>query len=274
MIIDGKAVAEQLYAALSEERNMMPPDLKLGIVVVGENPVIASFVRIKERSAARLGIKMMRIDLPESSSQEEVVQAVQDVASKTDGVIAQLPLPKHIDTNTVLSAIPPQKDVDALNPQIAEDERPVHAPVALAVVELLKRGGIEVQGKRTVVIGSGRLVGAPSAWLLKKLGGNVSLFTLQEGSIEDLKEADIIVSGAGKPNLVKPEHIKEGVALIDAGTSELNKKIQGDVDPACAGKAGIFTPVPGGVGPVAVAMIFRNLFDLVRKREYTATHYA
>ena len=135
---------------------------------------------------------------------------------------------------------------------------------ALAVVEILQRKNVHIEGARTVIVGAGRLVGAPSAWLLRKLGADVSMFTLQEGSIDDLKNADIIVSGAGNPGFIKPEHIKEGVALIDAGTSELNKKIAGDADPACAEKASVFTPVPGGVGPVAVAMIFRNLLDLIR----------
>src|SRR3989344_7334284 len=180
MIIDGKAVANDLYTELAEERKKITGDIKLGIVVVGENPVIASFVRIKERGAERLNVEMVRVDLPEDASQDVIIGAVRDVATRSHGVIAQLPLPKAVDTNAVLSAIPPEKDVDALNPTIAEENRLVHAPVALAVVELLKRGGIEIAGKRTVVVGAGRLVGAPSAWLLKKLGANVSMFTLQE----------------------------------------------------------------------------------------------
>jgi len=265
MIIDGRKLAEELYLELAEVRKKIPRGLKLGIVVVGENPVIESFVKIKTRAAERLNVEMVRTNLPETSLEEEVLKAVRTSAEHSDAVIAQLPLPKGMNVNAVLSAVPKEKDVDALNPSIPEEERPVHAPVALAVVEILKRNGVEIRGKRTVVVGAGRLVGAPSAWLLKSLGANVSMFTLEQGSIEDLKDADIVVSGAGNPGFIKPEHLKEGVALIDAGTSELNKKIHGDADPACAEKAGIFTPVPGGVGPVAVAMIFRNLFDLVQK---------
>ncbi|RJR13296.1 bifunctional 5,10-methylenetetrahydrofolate dehydrogenase/5,10-methenyltetrahydrofolate cyclohydrolase [Candidatus Parcubacteria bacterium] len=265
MILDGKAIAEDLYKELTEERKKVTREPKLGIVVVGDNPVINSFVRRKEHAAERLNVAMVRIDLPEDSSIDAIIGAIHDLSLRTDGVIAQLPLPKHVSTDAVLSAVPKEKDVDALNPTIPEEERPVHAPVALAVVELLKRGGVHIDGKRTVVVGAGRLVGAPSAWLLRTLGARVSMLTLQEGSIEDLQHADIIVSGAGKPGLIKPEHIPEGVALIDAGTSELNKKIRGDAEPACAEKAAVFTPVPGGVGPVAVSMIFRNLFDLMKK---------
>jgi len=266
MRLDGRAIAEELYKELAMVREKLPRDIKLGIVVVGENPVIESFVKRKKLGAERLNVEMVRVSLSETATPEEIIAAVRENAQATDATIAQLPLPKGIDTNAVLAAVPKEKDVDALNPTVPEEERLVHAPVALAVVELLKRGGVDVRGKRTVVIGAGRLVGAPSAWLLRSLGADVSVFTLEKGSIEDLRSADIVVSGAGNPGFIKPEHLKEGVALIDAGTSELNKKIAGDADPACAEVAGIFTPVPGGVGPVAVAMIFRNLFDLVEKR--------
>ncbi len=265
MIIDGKAIAEDMYQALAKRRALFPQAVKLGIVVVGQNPVIDSFVRTKERNAGRLNVEMVRADLPETATQEEIITTLKDVGVRSDAVIPQLPLPAGIDINAVLSAVPNEKDVDALNPTISEEERLVHAPVALAVVEILKRSGVTIKGARTVVVGGGRLVGKPSAWLLKSLGADVSMFTLEEGSIEDLKDADIIVSGAGNPSFIKPEHLKEGVALIDAGTSELKKKIHGDADPACAEKASVFSPVPGGVGPIAVAMIFKNLFDLIEK---------
>ncbi len=263
--VDCKRIAEDIYAELKlkfEKRDRM---VKLGIVVVGVNPVIESFVGMKVRAAARLGVEMVRTSLSDTATTEEVVESVQKLVETTDAVILQLPLPKHVDINTALAAVPNEKDVDALNPDILEEERLVHAPVALAIVEILKRSNVKIQGARTVVVGAGRLVGKPSAWLLKSMGAEVSMFTLEEGSIEDLKDADIIVSGAGNPGFIKPEHIKNGVALIDAGTSELNKKISGDADPACAEKASVFTPVPGGVGPIAVAMIFKNLFDLLKK---------
>jgi len=263
-MIDGKQIAEEIYTDLAPKFTSLGKKVRLGIVVVGANAVIESFVSIKTRAAERLGIEMARVNVPETNNAEKIEEAIDGLVDTCDAVIVQLPLPHGIDTNAMLARVPKEKDVDALNPNVPEGERPVHAPVALAVVEILKRSGVDVAGKRTVVIGAGRLVGAPSAWLLKSLGANVSMFTLEEGSIEDLKDADIVVSGAGSPGMIKPEHIKEGVALIDAGTSELNKKITGDADPACAEKASIFTPVPGGVGPVAVAMIFMNLYSLVR----------
>ncbi len=264
MTINGSAIADRMYAELSDFFKMH--QTKIGIVVVGDNSVIESFVRIKARAAERLGISMVRTDLPETATLQDIFTAVEKSAQESDAVIAQLPLPNGIDTNAVLATLPFEKDVDALNPTIAEEDRMVHAPVALAVVEILRTSGVVIEGARAVVIGAGRLVGTPSALLLKKLGAQVSMFTLEEGSINDLKDADIVVSGAGNPGFIKPEHLKKGVALIDAGTSELNKKVVGDADPTCAAVAGVFTPVPGGVGPVAVAMIFRNLQVLIERR--------
>lgn len=265
MIVDGKAIAESIYGELAKEYGKLGREVRLGIVVVGENPVIASFVRIKERAAARLGIAMIRRDLPDSAGEELVTETIRMLAKETDAIIPQLPVPPHMSVKNILSAVPNEKDVDALNPTVPEENRPVHAPVALAAVEILKRCGVTIRGVRAVVVGAGRLVGAPSAWLLRHLGANVSVFSLEEGSIEDLKEADIVVLGAGNPGFIKPVHLKPGVALIDAGTSELNKRIAGDADPACASIASVFTPVPGGVGPVAVSMIFRNLLELLHR---------
>ena len=264
MIIDGKAIAEEIYAELAPKYAALARPAKLGIVVVGANAVIESFVKIKTRSAERLGIEMMRINVSDKSDAGKIEQAINRLLNAADAVIVQLPLPPHIDTNQTLAMVPNEKDVDALNPTIPEEKRLVHAPVALAAVEILERSGMVIPGSRAVVVGAGRLVGAPSAWLLRSLGATVSVFSLEEGSIEDLKEADIIVSGAGSPGMIRPEHVKNGVALIDAGTSELNKRIAGDADPACAEKCSVFTPVPGGVGPIAVAMIFKNLFTLLR----------
>lgn len=262
MIADGRAIAEDMYQALAARRAQYGA-IKLGIVVVGANPVIESFVRIKTRAAEKLNVEMVRIDLPEESATELVLQNVKKLVDTTDAVIVQLPLPKHVDMEAALAAVPKEFDVDATNPTLREGERHVQAPVALAIVEILTRSRVKISGARTVVVGAGRLVGKPAAALLESLGAKVSMVTLEQGSIADLKDADIVVLGTGNPGFIKPEHIKLGVALIDAGTSEMNKKVVGDADPACALKAAVFTPVPGGVGPVAVAMIFRNLFDLL-----------
>lgn len=256
MTVDGKVIAEGVYAHLSIHGK------KLGILVGQKSPVIDSFVKIKERAANRLGVTLVREELIEGATTDEAIAVMQALAAKTDGIIVQLPLPVQIDVARVLSAIPSDTDVDGIS--LAPIVRP---PVAEAVKEILEHEHVEAKGKKAVVVGSGRLVGKPSADLLRELGAEVAV--LERGdSIGLLKEADIVVLGAGDPALVQPEHLKVGVVLIDAGTSDLpaqegvGRRIAGDADPLCAEVASIFTPVPGGVGPIAVAMIFRNLSKL------------
>lgn len=261
MIIDGRMIADDIIAGLKARREAHGKPVTLGIIVGSKDPVIDSFVRIKSKVASDIGVELIRCDLPEGAGTEEAIQAVRECAPKTDALIVQLPLPAHIDTNAVLTEVPAAKDIDGISPIGS-----VHtAPVALAVMEILDRTHVNPQGKRAVVVGAGRLVGSPTAVLLRKHGADVSTFTLDEGKIEDLAGADIVVLGAGSPGFIKPEHIKDGVVLIDAGTSEVAGMIQGDADPACAEKASVFTPVPGGVGPIAVAKLFSNLLDAVQK---------
>lgn len=264
MIVDGRAIASDIYKELAAKRAVPPWRDRapvLGILVASKDPVIESFVAIKMRSAERLQVDMRRIDAGDGATTEDLLQAVMQLARQVDGVIVQLPLPERIDTNAVLSAIPDDKDIDAIS--TATGEHILSAPVGLAIVEILRRSGVEIQGKRAVVVGAGRLVGGPAAELLDRLGARVSAVSLEAGSLEELRQADIVVCGAGNPGFIKPGMLKEGVALIDAGTSEAGGKVVGDCDPSCAQIASVFTPVPGGVGPVAVAMIFKNLFDLM-----------
>lgn len=258
MIIEGKAIAEEIITAYAAREHKRP--LRLGIVVVGNDPIIESFVRIKQKTAARVGVEIIRIDIDAQEGEGEVVRLVEDLSERVDGVIVQLPLPRHIHTDTVLAHIPRNKDVDGIN----SDGSDYIAPVALAVQEILKSGQVSIAGKRAVVLGAGRLVGAPAARLLESLGARVEVITLENPSLEKLKDAEIIVSGVGSPGLITPDLIREGCVLIDAGTSESGGKVLGDADPACAEKCALFTPVPGGVGPIAVAMIFKNLIDAAK----------
>lgn len=263
MNINGREIAEGVYARLPQKA------LKLGIIVGEASPVIDSFVKIKQRAAERLGVELVREELAEGAATADAVAAVISLSAKTDGIIVQLPLPQRINVEEVLAAIPPEKDVDGISPAVSEGERLVRAPVAGAVQAILEHGHVETAGKKAAVVGSGRLVGKPCASLLKELGASVHV--LKHGdSMEKLKDADIVVLGAGETGLVRPEHLKDGVVLIDAGTSDTGaasagRRIVGDANPACAEKASVFTPVPGGVGPIAVAMIFKNLYELAKK---------
>ena len=263
MIIDGRKIANDLLEQLKARRSSIPGPVRLGIVVAPGDPVIESFVRIKSKIAGDLDIEMVRLDMEEPTTEAAMALVRKFKYDESiDGFIVQLPMPEHVDVNAVLSEVPMEKDIDGINPFTRETERLVRAPVALAVQEILNREAVQVEGARVVVMGAGRLVGLPTAALLRELGAIVSMFTLTEGRVEDFKDADIVVLGAGQPHFVKPEHLKEGVVVIDAGTSETAGVIQGDADPACADIARVFTPVPGGVGPIAVAMIFKNILDL------------
>ncbi len=254
MIINGKELASQVISALQAERSTFPPVLRLG-VLMGESDVASqSFVKIKERVADKLQVVVVR---EEVNSTEQALRALERLVKNCAGVIVQLPLPQGVDTEQVISALPANKDVDGVTANPI-----VRAPVAEAVLHILQ--GSTLKDKKAVVVGQGRLVGAPAAKLLEECGAEVTVVTQSKGSLDDLKTADIVVLGAGEPGLVKPHLLKQGVILIDAGTSEAAGKLAGDADPACAEVASIFTPVPGGVGPLAVAMIFKNLFALAK----------
>lgn len=246
MTIDGKKIADELIAALADERKAFGP-LTLGVVMNAGDAATESFVKIKARVAGRLGIELRRF------GSDQIAAAL-----ACDGVIVQMPI---ANVDTLLVQIPADKDVDALGPNPK-----VRAPVAEAVSEILTRANIVALGKKAVVIGAGKLVGRPCAQLLRDLGAHVDVVTLEAGSLDSLRDADIVVSGAGVPGLITPTMLKEGVVLIDAGTSESAGKLAGDALPECAGLASVFTPVPGGVGPVAVAMLYKNLLTLVKIR--------
>jgi methylenetetrahydrofolate dehydrogenase (NADP+)/methenyltetrahydrofolate cyclohydrolase len=241
MILDGKKIAEDILEGLDAT------GLVLGVVMDQGDAAARSFVAMKERAARRAGVELKRF------SPEDIEQAL-----TCDGVVVQLPIAA---AGALIARIPPNKDVDALG------QAPlVRPPVAEAVAEVLARAGVAVAGKKAVVVGEGRLVGVPVAHLLRESGAKVSVVSLEQGSLAQLKDADIVVLGAGSPGLIKPEMLKPGVVLIDAGTSDLGGVVVGDADPRCAEVASVFTPTPGGIGPIAVAMLFKNLAVLARGR--------
>lgn len=241
MTIDGKKIAEEVIAGFGKSLQ----GKKLGIVVGTADPATLSFVKIKTRIAERLGVVVVQGELDE-------------LVKTCDGIIIQLPHPK---AGELIAKLPPNKDVDAVGQKTL-----VRAPVAEAISEIFVRAGVAAGGKKAVVVGKGRLVGAPAAALLKSLGAHVAVVTQTENSLEELQDADIVVLGAGEPGLIGPDMIKKGAVLIDAGTSEAGGRLMGDAQLGCAQVAGVFTPVPGGVGPVAVAMIFKNLLALARHK--------
>jgi methylenetetrahydrofolate dehydrogenase (NADP+) / methenyltetrahydrofolate cyclohydrolase len=267
MLVDGKAIARKLYDELANEREEFD-NVTLGILVGDKNPVTHSYVTIKERGSAKLGISMVREELPEGSDTDAALKALDRLIAQTDGIIPQLPMMPGIDTEAVIEAMPKEKDVDVLSvAALAEFEKgdwPAVPPVAAALAYILKESGVDVRGKKIVSLGRGRLVGKPAGTFFQQLGAEVTLLGKGDDIAVHTKDADVIILGAGVPGILTPEMVKDGVAILDAGTSELGGKVVGDADPRVAEKAGIFTPVPGGVGPVAIAMIYKNVLALKR----------
>lgn len=266
MIFNGRKFAATRRKELLGERKSLG-DVSLGVVASSDDPVTNSFVRIKEKNAKALNVSQVRYTVPAGATTDDVKQLVQD-AAKESGIIVQLPLPEGVDVDEVIDTIPENKDVDALSEsmvrRLKSGDMSVIPPVAAAVRSILASEHIEANGKKAVVIGKGRLVGVPCAELLKHLGATVTILDRSDDIAAHTKEADIIVLGAGSPHLLKSNMVKEGVVILDAGTSESSGVVVGDADPALSEKASLFTPVPGGIGPIAVVEIFGNLFILVK----------
>lgn len=269
MIIDGRAIATDVLKKVAEEIGRLGKTPRLSVIAARSTPAAESFLRIKQARAIEAGVHIELIRFPENASTEDLTQAI--VSSTGDALIVQLPLPVNTNQQEVLDAIPEDEDADVLSSSARKKlaQRVPGAllpPVVCAVQKIFSVAGVDPRGKRALVIGAGRLVGAPSAAWLTSEGAEVE--TVVEGNdiLSLLSRADIVVSGAGSPGLIKPEHLKSGVVLIDAGTSESGGRVVGDADPKCAEVASVFTPVPGGVGPVAVACLFENVLALFKRR--------
>lgn len=263
MLADGKKIA----AHIEEEIGDKLADKHVCFILFGENIASRQFIHMKSRVAERLGIEVKVLEYPDTVSTEEAVEIVSGVAKQNfDGIVIQLPLPEGLDTEIVLNSVPRELDIDVLGSKAKEDFKTGTSakipPVARAVMEILNFYNISFQDKEILIIGNGKLVGEPVANMLtlKNIPFNIIDKNTDAGEqMERIASADIIISGAGVPHMVVPHMVKDGAVLIDAGTSEQNGKLVGDIDPACESKASLMTPVPGGVGPVTVASLFLNV---------------
>ena len=266
MIIDGKAIAADILAQVKKSREGLP-SLIVRAIAVAPTAATESYLAVKSARAKDAGMTLEVVRLPDTANTNDVLQELEREGA--DAVLIQLPLPPTIDTEQVLDAIPRELDADVLSASaraafVAREEGALTPPVAGAVREILARANVPVEGKRAVVVGEGWLVGKPAAEYLKAQGAEVQVLTLERNDISILKAADIVVSGAGAADIIIPGMLTPGVVLIDAGTSESDGALRGDIDPACAEFASVYTPVPGGVGPIAVACLFQNAAQLLR----------
>ena len=275
-LIDGKLISTQIKDELKaevaqlKEKGIVPC---LAVIQVGNDPASSVYVNNKKKACAYIGIESLSYELEDSVSQEELLQLVGDLNknSKVNGILVQLPLPKHIDENAIIHAIAPEKDVDGFHPETVGNmcigSKGFLPCTPAGVIQLLKRSNIEISGKECVVVGRSNIVGKPMAILLLRENGTV---TITHSRTKDLKEvtkrADILVAAIGKPKFITSEYVKEGAVVIDVGIHRNeDNKLCGDVDfDDVVDKVSAITPVPGGVGPMTIAMLMNNCVETVR----------
>jgi methylenetetrahydrofolate dehydrogenase (NADP+)/methenyltetrahydrofolate cyclohydrolase len=277
VILDGKALAASIKKDLSARTSALKASGKLpglGTILVGDDPGSVSYVSGKHRDCKEVGITSLRIDLPASASQSDVMAAVKELnsASECTGYIVQLPLPQAINTQMILEAIDPAKDADGLHPMnlgrlVAGYDAPLPC-TPRAIVALLDEYKINLNGADVVVIGRGLTVGRPLGLVLSRRQENATV-TLTHTGTKDLashtQRADIVVVAIGQPHFLKASMVKKGAVLLDVGISRTSEGLVGDIDPAAVEVAGFFAPMPGGVGPMTRAMLLQNVVESCEK---------
>lgn len=277
-IIDGKAISaavKEQVKAEAEQLGEKGVSIGLAVVIVGNNPASRVYVNNKKKACEAVGFESFEYALPEETTQDELIELVKKLNAdeKVDGILVQLPLPKHIDETAVINTIVPEKDVDAFHPEnvghIMIGDYKFLPCTPAGVIEMLDQSGISVDGKNCVVIGRSNIVGKPMSMLLLKKNGTVTVCHSHTKNLAEIcRTADILVAAVGKANFVTADMIKEGAVVIDVGMNRLeNGKLCGDVDyNDCFEKAGYITPVPGGVGPMTIAMLMKNTLTSAKKK--------
>ncbi len=273
MIYNSKEASERMKEDLKARVSLLSKPPVLAVLSATSHPSTTSFIKIKRRFAEAIGVTMDEYNFVGSPNEKALIEKIKELVlhNNCDALIVQLPLPENFDTEKVLQSIPVNMDADVLGTEAWQSfittESPV-PPVAGAVAHILKDTDTEIIGKKIVIVGHGKLVGAPvEVWCkhVRVLPAIVDKETDEVTRSKLYKEADIVVSGIGSPHHLLPEFFKAGVVLIDAGTSEQSNALAGDCDPSCAEIASIFTPVPGGVGPLTVACLFENVVTFAER---------
>ncbi len=264
MIVDGKKIAESIYEKAHARVLALSHSPVLTIITCNPNFETKKYLALKEKKALGIGITIHVVELGALSVTSDFITKIKEAIPDSDGIIVQFPLPKTVDSDAVVESIPFSHDVDGLNPR----NTTMNTPVVDACKEILLRNNVGVKEKFVTVIGSGRLVGLPVYHWFVREGAHVSVVTRDTAGIVDYtKNADIIVCGAGIPGLLVPDMVKDGVVILDAGTSEDGGELRGDADPRCALKSALFTPVPGGIGPITIAILLSNVVDCALSKE-------
>lgn len=276
-LIDGKLISQQIKDELKEEVEQFKAEgiyICLAVIQVGSDPASSVYVRNKKKACAYIGVESRSYELPEETSEEELIKLVEELNAdeSVNGILVQLPVPDHIDEDKIIRTISPDKDVDGFHPvsvgRLWIGEKGFLSCTPAGIIQLLKRSNISIEGKECVIIGRSNIVGKPMAALLLRENGTV---TVAHSRTKDLKEvakrADILIVAIGKERFITSEYIKEGAVVIDVGMhrDEANH-LCGDVDFAdVEPHSSAITPVPGGVGPMTIAMLMNNCVETVRK---------
>lgn len=276
-LIDGKKIAAEIRSELKAEaadfQAKYAQQVGLAVVLVGEDAASQVYVRNKIRACEEVGIRSFAHFMPTDSTQKSVEELVCALADddRVHGILVQLPLPAHLDAERILSCIPRQKDVDGFSAanigRLALDEEGTVACTPLGVMELLHRSGINVAGKRAVVVGRSKIVGRPMMLLLLNADATVTVCHSKTIELKRIcSEADILITAVGKPHFITADMVKQGAVVIDVGINRIDGKLAGDVDfDRVAPKTSFITPVPGGVGPMTIAMLLKNTLDCARR---------
>lgn len=272
-IIDGKKISAEMKEELKEKVAQLKSkgkEITLAVIQVGNDPASTVYVGNKKKACEYIGIRSLAYELPEETTQEELLELVEELNQKEDvnGILVQLPLPGHMKEDAVIQAISPKKDVDGFHPQsvgaLSIGQPGFVSCTPSGIIQLLKRSGIEIAGKHCVVIGRSNIVGKPMAMLLLRENGTVTICHSRTKNLKEVtKQADILVVAIGRPKFITKEYVKEGAVVIDVGIHRMeNKKLCGDVDfDDVAEHTSAITPVPGGVGPMTIAMLMNNCVE-------------
>jgi methylenetetrahydrofolate dehydrogenase (NADP+)/methenyltetrahydrofolate cyclohydrolase len=270
--MDGKALATEIRADVASEVAELG-HVGLATVLVGDDPASHVYISLKQKAAAEAGIDARDLRLPADASEEDVLTLVEalDEDDAVDGILVQLPLPSQIDEARVTHAVSPAKDVDGIHPVNAGHlylGTPLHVPATPAgCMELLAAYGVDAAGKDAVVIGRSEIVGRPVSMLLLQANATVTMCHSKTADLAgEVRRADIVVAAVGVPGIVTPAMVKPGAAVIDVGLTRTDDGIRGDVDPGVADVAGYLTPMPGGTGPMTIALLLRSAVKAARYR--------
>ncbi len=274
-LIDGKAISAQIKDEVKEAVSKLKESgvtVSLAVIQVGADPASSVYVKNKKKACEYCGINSLSYELPESTKEEELLDLIRELNDRTDcnGILVQLPLPKHINEERILDEISPLKDVDGFHPMnvgaLSIGKKGFVSCTPAGVIELIKRSGYEIAGKECVVIGRSNIVGKPMAMLLLKENGTVTVTHSKTADLKAVtKRADILVVAIGKPKMIDASYVKEGAVVIDVGIHrDADNKLCGDVDfESVEPVAEAITPVPGGVGPMTIAMLMKNCLTSV-----------